>query len=565
MRCCFRLYSLAATFIFVALQPLASVPAQDGGAFAPPPGLQKYTFWPQGGNFWDDLYPTNLVDLDTGSGVLDYHSTVNTYDGHLGIDTAIETFSHMAIGVPIFSALDGVVVAAHDGEFDMNTDNPDKLANFVRLAHGGGHETLYLHMKKGSVAVTVGQSVKAGQQIGLTGSSGNSSAPHLHFESSCSGEIFEPFAGSARPGLSMWQTQPAFRSEFYVREFVLTSQPLANWLGLPIDTARTGTFHMGAAQTVNFWTYVHNVPAGATISARYLRPDSSVAFAADLGTVDTAFRTAIDPHEFAVDLNVEGEWHIEYSLNDRVVALAPFTVLAAGASATNRPPRPITVAFDPPDPTPGEVIFCRITSPQVFNDPDYDIVRYRYLWQINGRTVRDLVSAGFADAIPHDVGSVGDLVTCTVTPSDGKSDGATVVASARFKAPFGPRRAFFNGEVALAGSNFYYLQFANGTPFGYYTRDFGGSLDAVDRFVFYHNDLGFEYFFDAQDGQGGAYFYDFASGSFFYTSPTFPFPYLYDFNLNAFLYYFPDSTTPGLYTKNPRYFFNFSTNGIITK
>ena len=122
--------------------------------------------------------------------------------------------------------------------------------------------------------------------------------------------------------------------------------------------------------------------------------------------------------------------------------------------------------------------------------------------------------------------------------------------------PVGTHPAFFNGETALGGG-FYYLQFANGTPFGYYSY-------LPDQHFIYHIDLGFEYLFDANDGHSGIFFYDFASNHFFYTSPTFPFPYLYDFSLNTVLYYFPDPNRPGRYTTNPRYFYNFATGQIIT-
>jgi hypothetical protein len=115
--------------------------------------------------------------------------------------------------------------------------------------------------------------------------------------------------------------------------------------------------------------------------------------------------------------------------------------------------------------------------------------------------------------------------------------------------------AFFNGETAL-GSGWYYLQFANGTPFGYYSY-------LADPHFIYHIDLGLEYLFDANDANHGIYFYDFASSSFFYTSPS-TFPYLYDFSLNAWLYYLPDVNNPGRYTHNPRWFFNFATGQWIT-
>jgi YVTN family beta-propeller protein len=116
-----------------------------------------------------------------------------------------------------------------------------------------------------------------------------------------------------------------------------------------------------------------------------------------------------------------------------------------------------------------------------------------------------------------------------------------------------PHPAFFNGETALGGG-WYYLQFANGTPFGYYSY-------LPDQHFIYHIDLGFEYLFDAANY--GIYFYDFASNSFFYTSPSL-FPDLYDFSLNAWLYYLPDVNNPGRYSHNPRWFYNFATGQWIT-
>ena len=131
------------------------------------------------------------------------------------------------------------------------------------------------------------------------------------------------------------------------------------------------------------------------------------------------------------------------------------------------------------------------------------------------------------------------------------SDAVTLALSA------GSHPAFFDGEAAL-GDGVYYLAFPNGNVFGYYAY-------LSDSAYLYHFDLGYEYVFDAGDSSNGVYMYDFASQDFFYTSPTFPFPYLYDFNLGAVLYYYPDTSNAGHYTTNPRYFYNFRTNAIITK
>ena len=120
---------------------------------------------------------------------------------------------------------------------------------------------------------------------------------------------------------------------------------------------------------------------------------------------------------------------------------------------------------------------------------------------------------------------------------------------------------FFNWGVPVGGG-FYYEQFPNGNIFGYYNLAGNGYSFPF----FFHADLGFEYFLDANDGYGGAYLYDFKSSDFFYTSPTFPFPYLYDFGLNAFLYYYPDPSNPGHYnTDGIRYFYDFNTQQIISK
>ena len=118
--------------------------------------------------------------------------------------------------------------------------------------------------------------------------------------------------------------------------------------------------------------------------------------------------------------------------------------------------------------------------------------------------------------------------------------------------------AFFAGQASV-GSGVEYLTFPNGNVFGYYTF-------LPDTHYLFHFDMGYEYVFDAQDGMGGVYLYDFESGGFFYTSPSFSFPYLYDFGLKSTVYYFPDPARPGRYdTNGVRYFYVFATGKIITK
>ncbi len=63
--------------------------------------------------------------------------------------------------------------------------------NYVVVSHGSGNTTLYAHMSKR--LVNVGQYVNQGDVLGITGSTGNSTGPHLHFEVTENGSRIDPF------------------------------------------------------------------------------------------------------------------------------------------------------------------------------------------------------------------------------------------------------------------------------------------------------------------------------------------------------------------------------------
>lgn len=91
-------------------------------------------------------------------------------------------------GKPLIAVADGTVVGVIDKFEDQvpNQATGDQLAffpggNTAVIDIGNGNYAFYAHMKPGSVKVKEGQKVKRGDVIGLLGSSGNSTAPHLHF------------------------------------------------------------------------------------------------------------------------------------------------------------------------------------------------------------------------------------------------------------------------------------------------------------------------------------------------------------------------------------------------
>ena len=94
---------------------------------------------------------------------------------HQGLDLGLKT------GDPIYATFDGKVrISKAAGDY----------GNLVVIRHNNGLETYYAHLSQRDVEV--GDWVVAGQQIGLGGSTGRSTGPHLHYEVRYKGQSFDP-------------------------------------------------------------------------------------------------------------------------------------------------------------------------------------------------------------------------------------------------------------------------------------------------------------------------------------------------------------------------------------
>jgi hypothetical protein len=76
-----------------------------------------------------------------------------------------------------------------------------------------------------------------------------------------------------------------------------------------------------------------------------------------------------------------------------------------------------------------DVVQCRVSTSLVTEDPDYDIVRYRYRWTVDGKLVRGVQSAALSDVLRKGLAVPGKVVRCSVTSSDGRRSGPTATAS----------------------------------------------------------------------------------------------------------------------------------------
>lgn len=90
----------------------------------------------------------------------------------------------IGVGTPLVAMADGVVIALYDqtgpGDpcYDGGPSSCYPHANYVQLRHGDGSASIYKHLSK--VEVTLGQLVKRGHHVGLSGSTGYSTGPHAH-------------------------------------------------------------------------------------------------------------------------------------------------------------------------------------------------------------------------------------------------------------------------------------------------------------------------------------------------------------------------------------------------
>lgn len=96
---------------------------------------------------------------------------------HKGIDVMA------GYGAGIVAASPGVVVAV---SYEAG------WGQYVEIDHGGGVSTLYAHMIEGSPSVAVGQTVNAGDPVGLVGDTGYATVAHLHFEVHVEGSPVDP-------------------------------------------------------------------------------------------------------------------------------------------------------------------------------------------------------------------------------------------------------------------------------------------------------------------------------------------------------------------------------------
>ena len=193
-------------------------------------------------------------------------------------------------GVAVLAAASGRVRAVRDGMPDVSVRTAGTAAvagkeagNSVVIAHGESWEVQYSHLRKGSVLVRAGDTVKAGQKLGVVGLSGHTEFPHLHFEVRHLGKAVDPFVGPeagerCRLGEQPLWERPALDVLAYSATGVLGAGIAGKRPSLDaghLDEERTSSFSFESAAAV-FWVQIYGAQSNDLEELKLTGPDGSV-------------------------------------------------------------------------------------------------------------------------------------------------------------------------------------------------------------------------------------------------------------------------------------------------
>jgi len=292
--------------------------------------------WPLEGELFTDFYISNYVDLDprrddadlTERELRDFGGGTITTDGHDGIDIASSTFERMDEGIPIVASASGIVIATHDGEFDRRTafSSPPPAANFVTIDHGGGWQTSYFHLRRDSVTVVPGQQVRAGELLGLMGSSGQSTGSHLHFNATHNGR---PVATMLDPA-TFYVDPPRYALDAVtlIDSGITNFFPVSHRIERPSDV---NTFSQASGQPFTAWFVLSGVNEDDRIEFFTFRPNGSLFSKSETTALNDAGGSLWSTSLSLPQLPETGTWRAEIQVNGRLVGTDFFEVTRDGA------------------------------------------------------------------------------------------------------------------------------------------------------------------------------------------------------------------------------------------
>ncbi|WP_421785623.1 peptidoglycan DD-metalloendopeptidase family protein [Hyphobacterium sp.] len=278
----------------------------------------------------------NFVDLDPVAPFSrrDWACGARTYDlntgyDHAGTDISSGPFRAHAMNrewVEVVAAAPGVIIARNDTAPDRNCAGlgAQQSANYVSILQDDGLTAYYWHLARATVTDRqIGDRVEAGDFLGFVGSSGISTAPHLHFElrhPDIPGFVVDPYEGICGQGETMWRHQHNYVDPVITAIFThnYTPENVSDSFCQP-EYPRFRT-DFGPGDRVYVGLYVRDRAIGAMSSLSVQDPSGTTVFTHDFPEA-TTFAAAGDYQTSFVlaDDATPGQWVIraEYGLDVR--------------------------------------------------------------------------------------------------------------------------------------------------------------------------------------------------------------------------------------------------------
>lgn len=222
-------------------------------------------------------FPGQLQDFACGERTYD---TAGGYN-HQGTDYYLWPFAwnKMAAGeVTVVAAAPGVIVNKSEGNPDQSCSFNSQQWNAVYVRHADGSVAWYGHLKRDSVTTkAIGDTVAAGEYLGLVGSSGNSTGPHLHLElHDAAYQLIDPYAGSCntRSAASWWQVQRPYNDSAVNK--IMTGRAPVEFAACPSPDLTNEATTFAAGETIYFTAFYRDQMSSQTSTYRLLRPDGTV-------------------------------------------------------------------------------------------------------------------------------------------------------------------------------------------------------------------------------------------------------------------------------------------------
>jgi len=242
-------------------------------------------------NFVDQqpAFPNLLLDYNCGARTYDISNGYN----HQGTDFFTWPFGWHKMDnddVEVVAAADGTIINKADGNYDRQCGFGGANWNAIYVQHADGSVAWYGHMKNGSLTGKgVGDDVTVGEFLGVVGSSGNSTGPHLHLEVYDNlDNLVDPWAGSCN-GLnsdSWWADQRPYYDSAINALRTHSSPP--SWQNCPNPAILNEQNAFNPGNLVYFTSYYRDQLRGQNSTHEIVQPNGTVwqTWGSELTTAD---------------------------------------------------------------------------------------------------------------------------------------------------------------------------------------------------------------------------------------------------------------------------------------